>query len=198
MQNTMAAPLIIGKRICLHPLRLQDIPLLNKWRNALDTRALLMLHPYPVPLEQDLIWYEEMIVGRNDRQAYFGISLQETDTLVGYCNVMDINRVHGTCTVGAHIQEEQQRQQGIGLEAAVLLMEYVFTTMGLRRIAIYIADGNRRALQFNRILGYTDEGVMRSHIFMNGSYHDVHVLGLLSQEYFARRQQLFDMSGLSR
>ena len=48
------------------------------------------------------------------------------------------------------------------------------------------------------MLGYREEALMRRHVFMNGTYHDVHLLGILRNEYLDARDQLRHTAGLSR
>ena len=111
-----AVPIIEGSQIFLHPLRLKDIPRLNRWRNDLTTREQLVLHPYPIPLEQDMLWFKERIAVANNRQVYFGISLKEYHELAGYANITNINWIHRTCNVGALIRKSQHKHQALGLE----------------------------------------------------------------------------------
>ncbi len=193
-----AVPVIEGSQIFLHPLRMKDIPRLNHWRNDLTTREQLVLHPYPIPLEQDMLWFKERIAVANNRQIYFGVSLKDTHELAGYANIININWIHRTCNVGALIRKSQHKHQALGLETAVLVMEYVFKTLGLERICVHVIADNKRALMFNRMLGYRKEALMRKHVFMNGAYHDICVLGILRNEYLDARDQLRHTAGLSR
>ncbi len=75
------------------------------------------------------------------------------------------------------------RGRGHGRGALLLLERYCFEVLGFHRLWLYVAQGNRRAYNLYRRLGFVEEGLARECARHGERYTSMHVLSLLDREY---------------
>jgi len=73
--------------------------------------------------------------------------------------------------------------QGIGSEAARLVLELAFGGLRLHRIELEVYDYNPRARHVYEKLGFVQEGVKRDGVFIRNCYHDVILMSMLEADY---------------
>ena len=78
-----------------------------------------------------------------------------------------------------------RRGQGIGREALVGLMKYLFEELDMQRVTLDYFTGNTKAASLYRRLGFVDEGVARNACSKDGIYYDLNLMSILRDEYFA-------------
>jgi len=171
-----------GHKIELRPLRHGDIAIINRWRNDVRSKELLVLHPYPVSYEQDLEWFDKLFRHPDDRFIYFTVEHLESGQPVGYCNLRNVNLVHRHAELGIFIQQEHSRS-GFGMEVLHLLVSYAFRYLNLRRIYIHVLSSNTPALAFFKAFGFREEGRLRNHVSFRGIERDMVIMGILAEEY---------------
>ncbi len=75
--------------------------------------------------------------------------------------------------------------KGFGTEAIDLLLRHAFEDIGLHRIGIRVLAYNRRAIRAYEKCGFVIEGRERETAYVNGSWHDDIMMGLLDREFLA-------------
>jgi RimJ/RimL family protein N-acetyltransferase len=73
--------------------------------------------------------------------------------------------------------------KGLGTEAARLVLVFAFGQLKLHRIALRVIAYNERAIRCYQKCGFKIEGREREAGFVNGSWHDDIMMGLLETEY---------------
>ena len=103
--------------------------------------------------------------------------------MVGTATVQSVKRVHGTCELGLLIGEKSFWGQGASTEAMELVAEFVFDTLGLRRLTggSYSANLGMN-FTFNR-LGWRREGTLREAFLFDGTYIDGYRWAILADEW---------------
>ncbi|WP_342454796.1 GNAT family protein [Sinorhizobium mexicanum] len=76
--------------------------------------------------------------------------------------------------------------RGFGSEAIHLLLRHAFGPMGLHRIGIRVLSYNERAIRAYQKCGFVVEGREREAAFVNGTWHDDIMMGLLDREFLDR------------
>lgn len=79
------------------------------------------------------------------------------------------------------------RDRGLGTRALTLVLDHAFTTAGLHRVGLEVYDHNPRARHVYDRLGFVHEGTLRQSLLLDGAWVDCHVMGLLAEEWRARR-----------
>jgi RimJ/RimL family protein N-acetyltransferase len=113
--------------------------------------------------------------------------MDEHGNHIGFTWIHNIDWRYRVATSGTVIGEKSAWSKGYGSEAMWLRARFAFEVLGLHRLeADAIADniGSVRALER---AGYRREGLARQKIWVNGKWHDLVLLGMLDEEYFASR-----------
>lgn len=77
--------------------------------------------------------------------------------------------------------------QGKGLASAAVraALRHCFSVLELNRIELQSASANLASLRMAQRLGFVSEGVLRQAEWLNGAFVDLHVYGLLREEWQA-------------
>ena len=113
----------------------------------------------------------------------FGIAVVETGELIGTMGLHHIDWISRTATTGAWIAADEHRGKGFGSEAKILLLEYAFNTLGLRKINSFVLASNKRSRKYNERCGYRIEGSQKHQVFVAGKYVDQLCMGLFEEDF---------------
>jgi RimJ/RimL family protein N-acetyltransferase len=92
------------------------------------------------------------------------------------------NRVFG---YGIGLGRDHWRK-GYGTEAVLLLLRFYFGELGYQKVDVGVYDFNQASIRFHEALGFQHEGRRRRACFTDGGYHDLVLLGMTAEEFFAR------------
>ena len=169
--------IIEGSLVCLRPLTSSDFSDFNKWHNNPDVSRFLGMNP--LSKESCLKLFNSYL--SDEKGAYFGIQVKNSDQLIGYTFLTKILKIHRVAReLGIVIGDPKFWGQGYGTEASILLTDYGFNNLGLHRIELLVLDFNSRARYVYEKIGFTVEGVQREARYIDGSWHDVYMMAKLS------------------
>ena len=170
--------MLTGDRVVLRPLRPGDVEPL--WRVRLDpvtwaqtTEAPLM----PETLEEAQTRYAAPPPGGG---AHFAVDAQEV--LVGRAGLFGVDDLARNAEVGLTLLPEH-RGQGLGQDVLRVLLGYAFRSRNLRRVHLQSIASNERALAAYRAVGFVEEGRLREHAWVEGSYEDIVLMAVLRSEW---------------
>ncbi|UCC18360.1 MAG: GNAT family N-acetyltransferase [Promethearchaeota archaeon] len=172
-----------GKRVNLGPIKREYIESFLKWFNDPEiTQYLLAYRPMTRMAEEE--WMENL---KNREDAiYLSIVIPNDDgseTLIGNCGIHNIDWKNRVGEVGIVSGEKEYQNKGYGTEAMELLLEYGFETVNLHRIELFTYDFNIGAFKSYKKVGFVEEGRKRQFVWINGSYHDAILMGILAEEW---------------
>lgn len=170
--------------IFLRSLELSDCPQVHKWHNDADLYGTLIGTFHPVSMATVENWLKNRIVF-SDKEVNFAICLAETSEHIGNIYLRDIDYVNRNGFLGAFIGLRDNRGKGYASEALLKAIEYAFQTLGLERLFAHALADNQPAIRHLEKCGFSIEGKMRNHVFKNGVYKDVVIMGLCRSEYRA-------------
>lgn len=176
MQN----PFIVGDRIYLRPLEMEDIDSFVLWLNDAEVRQYLM-RIFPLNKIREKGFVENLY--KDDRETILGIILKENDQLIGNIGLHDISPPYRHAELGIFIGDKSCWSKGYGTEALSLMLEYGFNQLNLHRVYLSVYSFNARAIRAYEKVGFKREGVLREHIYRNGEYGDVYCMGILESEW---------------
>ncbi len=169
-----------GKRVALRPFQPEDAALLTKWINDPEVTKYIK-RSFPTTLMQEADWVKTL--GQNSKEnVVLGIELID-GALIGSMGLHRISWINRTATSGAFIGEPAYRGKGYGTEAKMLLLEYAFNTLNLRKVCSTVPAFNGRSQRYNEKCGYGIEGVQREQIFRNGTYHDLIHMAVFREQW---------------
>ncbi len=101
---------------------------------------------------------------------------------VGNASVWYTSRQSRVGEVGYWIRSSETGK-GVATEATARILKVAFDELGLHRVVLRIAVGNRGSERVAEKLGFIREGLLRQELQVNGEWMDHSVWGLLEDEY---------------
>ena len=176
MQN----PFIVGDRIYLRTLEMEDIDSFILWLNDQEVRQYLM-RTSPLNKIREKEFVENLY--KDDQEIVLGIVLKENDQLIGNIAITHVSIPHRHASLGIFIGDKTCWSKGYGTEALKLMLGHGFDQLNLHRIFLSVLSFNARAISAYEKAGFKREGVLREHMYKNGEYHDVYYMGILEDEW---------------
>ncbi|MBE5965806.1 MAG: GNAT family N-acetyltransferase [Lachnospiraceae bacterium] len=168
---------IIGKRIYLSPINLEDAETYVGWLNDFKVTDGVGSSSRLLSLETEKEWI------KNNLNTYnFAIIRSEDDTLIGNCGINEINQLMQCAVVGIFIGEEENRGKGYGQEALRLLLDYGFDYLNLNNIMLKVFSFNDRAISCYKKIGFKEIGRRRQSYYLKGRFYDEVFMDILKEE----------------
>ncbi|ABS62302.1 GCN5-related N-acetyltransferase [Parvibaculum lavamentivorans DS-1] len=186
MSKPDMAPLILGHGVYLRTPQLPDH---GAWAD-LRSRSRDFLTPWePIWPADDLTRtafrrrirrYQREI--REDHAYPFFIFREEDDVLLGGCTLSGVQRgVQQSCTLG-YWAGEVFAGRGYVTAAVRALVPYVFEELKLHRLQAACLPENERSRAVLRKCGFTEEGIARGYLRINGAWRDHVVYAILRDD----------------
>jgi RimJ/RimL family protein N-acetyltransferase len=140
----------------------------------------------------DLKW-ERLILDPPTGIIIFAI--ESADQCVGRIELAMIDRDNRNAAVGLFVGDRANWGQGIATKALRIVADFGFAVENLDRIYAHVYGFNERSQRLMLRAGFQAEGVMRRHELHNGELRDIHVFGLLKDEFYAVTPTLFAVPG---
>jgi RimJ/RimL family protein N-acetyltransferase len=184
IQGTGRNPMLIGPRVTLRALHRDDLPLLWVFNNDLAVElAGGGDPPMPQRYEQLAAAFDEVASKGGRDNADFAIEVD--GRFIGTCGLFGEDATAQSVELGIGIGDKSRWGQGIGREAIGLLLEYAFRYRNYRRVWLRVHANNERGMRAYRACGFIEEGRQRQHVYSNGHYHDLVLMGILRSEWEA-------------
>lgn len=171
-------PKLVGSRLYLSPMNVEDAPTYVKWLNDKTVSENLGLDMKVTTLEGEKEWLK-----KNQNDYNFAIVLKENDELIGNCGFDEIDLIHLNARLGIFIGDEKNRGNGYGKEAIKLLLEYGFNNLNLNNIMLNVYDFNKRAIKVYESLGFKKFGTRHKAYYFKGKFYDEIQMEILKEEY---------------
>jgi RimJ/RimL family protein N-acetyltransferase len=175
--------MLIGKNVRLRTIERDDLSSFVDWLNDPEVRQFIAWR-LPTSLDLEQGWYEGM---KKQSMELFPLSIEVfTEAgwiLIGDISFMEMDRVNGSSEIGILIGKKDFWGKGYGMEAMRLMLAHGFLNLNLNRIFLRVFDTNPRAIRCYEKAGFLHEGRMRQAVFINGSYVDVLIMGILRQDW---------------
>ncbi|MBP9819031.1 MAG: GNAT family N-acetyltransferase [Candidatus Pacebacteria bacterium] len=160
-----------GYKTTLRPPAESDIPLLMRWINDPDVRRNLGTQMPKTEADE-----REFVLNRSKSNVILIIEVDGKP--IGTMGLHNIRYPDATATTGAMIGEKSYWGKGYGTDAKMALLDYAFSTLGLRRVKSEAMVFNKRSLAYSMHCGYVVEGVKKKEVFRGGKYHDLVLLAV--------------------
>jgi [ribosomal protein S5]-alanine N-acetyltransferase len=178
-------PIIRGEQVFLRPSERADLPLFVRWFNDADVlRNLAMRGPMSDAAEE--AWFDRMLASQGSTDYHFVICLLTDARPIGTIGLHGIDLLNGTAEFGIAIGEKGEWNKGHGTDALRAICDFGFGSLRLERIGLQVYAGNDGARRAYEKAGFTHEATLRRAHFTRGEHIDVHVMGLLRDEWLAQ------------
>ena len=171
-------PKIVGTRLYLSPMNIEDAPIYVKWLNDKTVSENIGCDINVMTLDSEKEW-----IRKNQNNYNFAIILKDKDQLIGNCGFADIDLIHRNATLGIFIGDEDNRGKGYGKEAIKLLLEYGFNNLNLNNIMLNVYSFNKKAIKVYESLGFKTFGTRHKSHYFKGNFYDEIQMEILKEEY---------------
>lgn len=141
-----------------------------------------LMRRFPMYPGEEREWLES-IHKRVHTDQVFGIALVATGELIGTMGLHRIDWINRVATTGAWIAAPEHRGKGYGTTAKMLLLDYAFHTLMLRKVRSNVLATNTRSLRYNEKCGYKVEGTLSKQIAVYSGYVDEVCMGVFSEDF---------------
>lgn len=145
----------MGKEmVSLRPITSEDTEKIVAWRNR-DFVRKNFIYQELFTKEGHEVWLREQVgPGRVTQFIICVEAAAGSRWEIGSVYLRDIDREKGEAEYGVFIGEEKALGQGYGTQAAKLILDYGFETLGLKKIFLRFLEDNRRALKSYEKAGF--------------------------------------------
>jgi len=168
----------------LRELTALDVPIVNAWRQDREITDNLVGAFRYCNLEADEEWFGRYMRAR-DCNVRLGIVLTEEERLIGVTYLLGIDWIHRTAELGTLIGDKTLWGKGYGSMAERMSLEHAFMDLNLNRVFARIISSNVRAMKAAEKGGFVKEGIQRQHVFKNGRYEDLVMMGITRAEFLS-------------
>ncbi len=134
--------------VTLNRLTEDKIEMIRNWRNDPKIVQYMEYKEYITP-EMQTAWFQKI---NNDNNYYFLIEFNGKE--IGLINVRDIDYELREGEGGIYIYDDDCLNSTISFQATMCLYDFCFETLKLERLIAHILKDNKRAIKYNKLLGY--------------------------------------------
>ena len=125
--------------------------------------------------------YRPWIEGRAGGNEY-RLLIVYKGAVVGATGISDLDSPNKAGEIGYWLAENMQGR-GIVTRTCRALLNYAVGELGMNRMQIRIATGNKESLAIPERLGFQFEGALRQAELVNGEYYDLALYSMLASEW---------------
>jgi [ribosomal protein S5]-alanine N-acetyltransferase len=176
-----ALPVLVGRSVALREMRTSDAPSLFALLTTEEVARFISPPPGSVEgFERFIQWAaRQRAVGS---YVCFAVTLAESDTAIGIYQLRSIEPGFGTAEWG-FVLGQPFWGTGVFQEAAELMMEFAFETVGVHRLEARAALRNLRGNAALKKIGAKQEGILRKSFQRKGEYLDQALWTVLDEDW---------------
>lgn len=171
-----------GERVILRAMERADLERLWLFNNDLEVELAGGGDP---PMPQSLARLQAEFETKVSSGGRDGTSfvIEADGQCIGHCGLFRFNNTAQTCELGISIGDKRYWGKKYGREAVMLLLECAFRYHNMRRVFLRTDGRNVRGQRAYKACGFVEEGRLRSHVYSNGQYDDMVLMGILREEW---------------
>ena len=153
-----------------------DLDRVLAWHNDPELYRTLAGHFRRVSREVEEEWLRHRMTAADE--VNMAICLSASDEHIGNVYLRNVNRLDRNAELHIFIARPDHRGLGYGGAAVKLITRHAFENMGLTRVYLQVLASNSAAIKTYEKCGFAVEGTLRKHVFKNGVFEDMVVMGL--------------------
>lgn len=175
-------PTLSGARVVLRRLEAGDVGALFSVFSDAEVTRYWSTPPMTDRAEAAALLEEIEKHRREGDLLQWGITLPDSDTVIGTATLAQIDRRHARAEIGFALGREHWGR-GLAREAVSVLLDHAFGEMGLHRIEADSDPGNQPSIRLLERLGFRREGYLPERWYVDGRWHDTVMFGLLKRDW---------------
>jgi RimJ/RimL family protein N-acetyltransferase len=113
----------------------------------------------------------------------FAIHLKGREEPIGVISLMNISEANDSAELSIIVGDPEDRHQGYGAEAIVVILRYGFEDLGLNRVGLSVFEFNEDAISTYEKLGFREEGRLRKALKRDDAFHDAILMSIGRNEW---------------
>ncbi|GED51287.1 N-acetyltransferase [Brevibacillus borstelensis] len=185
-----------GKKVTLRDIRKEDLDTAYYWTYEAEDREHLRWNgpykdPDPMTLEEyrNLPKHQEALSVVGTTLPRHELIIEIDGELKGSVGRYWVSEVTNWFEIGIVIYDSRYWSNGYGSEAFQMWIDYLFTHMDTVRLGIGTWSGNERMMRLAERCGMIEEARVRKARIVRGEYYDAIKMGILREEWEARKSQ---------
>ena len=170
-------------RVYLRSFEPGDHLLLHKWRSDPEIAIPFSATMRFTSTLNEQKWLEDRVFDKNSVSC--AICLKETDEFIGCIFISKIDMLHKNGVAGWFVGEKKHWGKGYATDALVLMLRHAFYDKGLERVWSGVFEDNMGSLKMAEKCGFKVEGLMRKAYYVDGSFKNSVVVGVLREDFEA-------------
>ena len=142
-----------------------------------------------VSIDREAQWVKDIIYGDSQTSIYFAITPIDSDQIIGYTSISDIDYRNGTCFWSGIKLSKECSGKGYGLQVARLIIKYVFEELRMVRCIGMCQEYHYPAIKLMENAGFKKEGLMRKYMFKNGEHINEWLYSIIDEDYIVLKEQ---------
>lgn len=171
--------------IDLRDVMAEDRERLFAWRRSPEVSR-WMCDASAESVETHRRWFENLLHSP-DRKGWI---ITHNSQPAGFLALSGLAGCHRRAEWGWYIGEAEARGRGVGRAAQLLGLDRAFDQLGLEKVWAEVLADNETALKAQASAGFRREGYLRRHALKDGQFRDVVLVGILADEWRAKRDQV--------
>jgi RimJ/RimL family protein N-acetyltransferase len=168
--------MIEGKRINLRSLEESDLKIITEWRNQKEMRRSFFTTSL-LSYSGQKGWFDQYLQDPT-REIFIAVSKEEQKP-IGMIGLYKMDHRNHQAEMGSTmVGDPAMWGQGIGTEMIAVLLEYVFSDLGLHRVYAYAFASNIGSIRAKEKCGFQVEGVLREAYYGQGCFQDIVLVGI--------------------
>jgi UDP-4-amino-4,6-dideoxy-N-acetyl-beta-L-altrosamine N-acetyltransferase len=161
----------------IRPMHASDKERVRVWRNSDHVRAYM---------------YNDELISEKAHSSWFDFTLSDQASNyqiyeydhkpIGLASATMIDRKNQRCFWAFYLGETDT-PKGAGAMLEYLMLEHVFTNLGIRKLCCEVFAFNDKVIKLHHKFGFKQEALYKAHTLKNGEFQDVHGLALFKEEW---------------
>lgn len=169
-------------KVFLRALEEGDLERTYRWHNDPELYHTLVDGYRFVSKQAERDWLAKR-VSYSQSEVNLAICLSPGGEHIGNIYLRAINLASRNAVLGIFIGEKDYQRRGFGRQALRAALRHAFDDLGLQRVYFEVLADNERAIRLYEKVGFKTEGRLRSHVFKEGQFKDVVVMGILASDF---------------
>ncbi|HEY7599355.1 MAG TPA: GNAT family protein [Candidatus Limnocylindrales bacterium] len=176
---------IRGRLVLLRRPQPDDLPAVRRWYSDAEIARLTRYQTRSMSEPEIDMFFRGRLLAP-DALAYT-IAELPTERQVGFTTFSGLDPDNGSVTYHVTIGERDAWGRGLGTETTELMLDHAFARLGLHRVGLTVFAFNERAIRAYEKAGFRVEGRLREAVKREGRFWDEVAMGVLRDEWLARR-----------
>lgn len=176
-------------RIYLRAFTVDDAKTTHAWRIDDEVTETLVGRKYFVSPDYEKKWVNDAIFSPGN-SVRLAVCFKDTHQHIGNAYFDNVDTFNQNAMFSLLIGEKSFWGKGIGTELTMLMLNYAFYEMNLKRVYSYQLEDNIGSIKVHQKCGFQQEGILRKAVFKHGELINLNVMGILKEEF---DQKVFEM-----